>query len=209
MQEDEKNTLCQSKILERAGWTKTALKHFGLEPVGVATNPVFKCASPMKLYSLKQVEEIEQLDEFVSWKERVSKRKESAKKSVATKAKKLLELVKSFKVQVKRRENTVLLAIDAYNTFHEQFEDYRFASTSSSKEFLDRITVNYIRHNLTSYEVGLGKIFGRTGKSTGYLLINQKIFQRIAEVYPEFAPEAQRQFETKFGVELWEVIMHD
>lgn len=207
MADDGKDKVCQSIVLQREGWTKTALKHFGLEPVDTAPNPMFKSASPMKLYSLAQIEEIEQLEEFSDWKVKVSKRRENAKKSAATKKKHLIEIVNSLKIRVKRKENTLESAIEAYNEFHEQFDDYKFASTSSNKSFLDRITVNYIRHNLTSYEVGLCKIFGKVGKSTGYMMINQKIFQKIADVYPEYAEEAQRQFESKFGVELYDDII--
>ena len=59
--------------------------------------------------------------------------------------------------------------------------------------FLDRICVNYIRHELTSYDYLFAKTAGKTGIATAVNKIRAKIFAEIASVYPVFGPECERQ----------------
>ncbi len=57
----------------------------------------------------------------------------------------------------------------------------------------DRDVVNYIRHELTDYEVMLSQLYGQVGKSEIYKQIKNKILDEIAFVYPELAEECRNQ----------------
>jgi hypothetical protein len=50
----------------------------------------------------------------------------------------------------------------------------------ADKETLTRWKVNYIRHNLTSYDDELLSLYGRTGKDKAYLKLFGEVMNRIA-----------------------------
>jgi len=59
--------------------------------------------------------------------------------------------------------------------------------------FLHRITVNYLRHELTGYEAVLGSLRGLIGRAEASQLIRGRILAAIAEAYPWLAGECRRQ----------------
>lgn len=68
------------------------------------------------------------------------------------------------------------------------------ANMESDPAFLDRICVNYIRHALTTYDGKLDRVSrARHGAIEAALLVKARVFDRIADVYPELAAEAARQ----------------
>jgi hypothetical protein len=76
--------------------------------------------------------------------------------------------------------------------------DFQLATTNSDARFLERILVNYIRHQLTIYESELEEIYGKVGNDDGYKLLNNKIYDKISEVYPSLKNECNRQLSLKF-----------
>jgi len=60
-------------------------------------------------------------------------------------------------------------------------------------EFLDRITVNHLRHELSSYEAELAALFGKTGRAEATAVIRKRVYRAIADAYPELAAECGRQ----------------
>jgi hypothetical protein len=56
---------------------------------------------------------------------------------------------------------------------------------SNDLDFLARITVNYIRHELSEYDQDLMGLWGRVGKGEAYLRLNKKSYAAIAAQYPE------------------------
>ena len=67
------------------------------------------------------------------------------------------------------------------------------ARADSDPLFLERIAVNYLRHELSPYEAQLGAIYGRVGVREGYIALKAKVLAAIAVSYPEFAAECERQ----------------
>lgn len=66
---------------------------------------------------------------------------------------------------------------DAYKIAHEKSVKRKAAAniTSVDDETLQRWIVNYIRHNLVRYDVGINIMKGRPGKS--------KLFERIKQLF--------------------------
>lgn len=205
--------ISKTALLEREGWTLKAIEVFKLAVEKTSTNPVFKCAAEVKLYSLKEIKRIEKTKAFKEWKTKCLKRKEAAAKGVATKKAKLIQQIQSINIYVEKEKNVLKNAIESYNDyqfFKRDFSDscdFYLASQNSDQDFLDRIIVNYIRHNLTSYDEDLDHIFGKTGKELAYMLISQRIFKEIATTYPEYAAECERQFFAKFEAGLYEDLL--
>jgi hypothetical protein len=90
-------------------------------------------------------------------------------------------------------------AIKRYNThlFNTGQFDKPKANTTRDREFLDRISVNYIRHNLTNYDKMLDRVCKKMVSIDVYVLLNQKIYQTIGETYLNLKDECDRQMESK------------
>jgi hypothetical protein len=198
-----KEYFCKSELLER-GWTLTGitkfLKFHDLEKI----NPKFKNASSLKLFKIERVKQIEETDKFKIWLEENKKKKISSEKAVKTKETKLLELINSIKINVLEipLKNAIYNAIDDYYSFNIE-RDRDVYVDKNDIEFINRITVNWIRHKMTEYDDSLLIIFNKTGKNKAYQIINQKIYFEISSVYPELKDECNRQLFNKTGLNLF------
>lgn len=198
--------LTKTQVKEERGWTDGLLKRFMPEPDFLKANPRYKNGAPLQLFVLPRVETIESSAEFQAAFAGVKKRRpaaqDSARKAVETKRQQMQIYVESLKitVPVMPRKRLRQYAISSYNAW--QSERSRgafglFASESSGSEFLSRISVNFVRHEMTEYEVGLYTIFGRVGTSEGYRALALKVYAAIAQAYPDLAAECRRQAEEK------------
>lgn len=77
--------------------------------------------------------------------------------------------------------------------------DYEPASAHRDPAFLGRITVNYILHQLTEYDVHLEEVAGQVGVSEAMATIRRRVYAEIAANYPEYAQECQRQIQFRYG----------
>jgi hypothetical protein len=190
--------------LKYRGWSEKAIEQFLHKPDKTAPNPHGRRAAWIKLYSLNRVLIVEQSERYKNFVLVNQSKRLSAKKAVETKRQNLLEYVESCKIHVVRRpiERVTKEAIEAYN-WHK-FEvshgwDYTPASESSNRDFLDRITVNYLRHQMSSYEEKLFAIYGKVGTSEAYKILVQRIYFEISKAYPEFRLECDNQLARKLG----------
>lgn len=183
--------------LKYRGWTDTLIKKFLKEPDEKKTNPHYKCASPMLLYSEERVKKIEKRKTFIALFEKVKARKESAKKAVETKKQKIIDYVNNMEIDIPLMEIDVLdkKARASYDNFHSRryywdndFEDYveyyQSAFNSDDEDFIKRITINYLRHQRTNYENQLRSMFGKVGVQEGHDILQKRINDKIKEVYP-------------------------
>jgi hypothetical protein len=69
----------------------------------------------------------------------------------------------------------------------------------SDPDFLERITINSIRHHLTSYDTHLEQVVGQIGARQAGKMIRRRIYDEIAKAYPEYAEECQRQMQARYG----------
>lgn len=189
-EEDKVATLTQSQILERPGWTRTLVKRILGEPDLI--KPRFG-GGTINLYQRERVEAAEASEAFLSQQDAVAKRKAAARRVVEKKTAALLADVDRMSVRVTRipLEDVRRRAIKAYNDRH--WGSDMPAGMHSDSEFLDRITVNYIRHKLTRYDQALGKTAGKVGVHQAVDAIREKVYAAIAEAYPDLAEESRRQ----------------
>ena len=192
---DNNEYINQTMLLKRNGWTAKAVKLFLPTPDKETTNPRYKNASPQKMYLLSTIEKIEDSEAFLLFLEGNNKRTAAAQKAVETKRRKIMDYVNNIKIEVPIIEKTKLLndSITHYNEYQEYLfynkggykkQDQPFlASTSSDALFLKRITLNYLRHNLTNYEDELTEIFGKTGTDEAYDVLKERINKAILTQY--------------------------
>ena len=184
--------LTKPKLKER-GWTDGMIRKFLDEPDTTRPNPYYKCAAPMALYELKRVEKAERSAKFKAEIEKSAVRKQSAQKAVETKTEKAKKFARTVAVHVPTMDydNLVKKACNSYNEFHEYLlmergHEYITANpTHSDPDFLRRITINYLRHECTSYEDELYKLFGKTGVHEAHDILQRRINDEICKVYPQ------------------------
>jgi hypothetical protein len=189
----EKNAfLIQSSLFER-GWTKSLIRNFLPEPDQTKPNPWYRSASSMKLYKLERVEQIEASEKFAIEKAKSEKRRESSQKAVSSKLAKTMEYVEKVEVKIPKMSKNQLIhrACRHYNDWNYDSEEP--ATKDSDHLFLERICVNYLRHELTRYHFHLNEVHGKVGFGGAYFAIRKKIFVAIAEIHPWLEEECNRQ----------------
>lgn len=191
---NEKVMLTQSDVLER-GWTKGMIGRLLPEPT-LARN--IHCRQhPIKLWEERVVEEVEKTEEFRDVTEKVKNRRSGGYKAASTRRKALekeFEVAKQA-ISIPLIEDTTLRqwvyrSREEYNIEHGLFELY---PEDASEETMKRWIVNYIRHNLVSYDYTLYMNKGRVGINECYADYKNTILMKIAEVYPQYADECRRQ----------------
>jgi hypothetical protein len=127
-------------------------------------------------------------------------------KTPDTKRSAALEYVNKLVIEVPVMSYEVLVqkACKGYNSRldHKYRKEHHYlseprATTDSDPSFLERITVNYLRHQLTSYERNLANLFGEKGKHKAVKEIRQKVYTAIAKAYPQLAEECKAQLKRR------------
>lgn len=194
--------ITQSTVLEM-GWTKTLIKRLLPAPVE-KKNRMYPHSAPYKLYEKTVVLATMETDAFKEAMAKVEKRRESACLAVATKTKHLtdeiMEGVRSFDIQVipddELRARTLQAKRDWYID-HEQYENIYVEDADEAT--IQRWVVNYIRHELVIfYDRNLGCLEGKVGKYDAYETYKTEILRMIAEKYPKYANECDRQIERAY-----------
>ncbi|MDD5453930.1 MAG: hypothetical protein PHW62_00320 [Candidatus Ratteibacteria bacterium] len=194
---------CSHGALLQRGWTEAGIKRFLKAPDKTAPNPHYRRGADMKLYLLTRVESMEKSEEYLIFCKKNKTRKQGAISAVRTKKEKLLRDVAGWEIHITRQNLTDVLQ-DAISSYNERRADrsedgfiYEPASLNSDKEFLYRITVNFLRHRCSPYERKLTETAGKVGTKEAYILLNQNIFKRISHIFPELQAECDRQLEEK------------
>jgi hypothetical protein len=187
--------LCKSELKDERGWTDTLIRKFVPTPDDTKPNPYSKNAAPMQLYCPERIKSIEQTPEFQERFAKSAARKSGAKKGVQTKTANLRQKVSREKIGVPKFKMKKLIekACDHYNALQSFYNSDLFASEHSPLIFLQRICVNYLRHELTQYDEVLDKMKGKVGCNDVYWDVRDKVLDKIAEQYPMLAEECRRQ----------------
>ncbi len=179
-------------MLKQRGWTESMIKKFLGDADAEKDNPMYKSASPMKLYAMARVLAAESEESFIAQKLKAESRSKTMKNVANLKKQELLEQIDhmTFRIKVIPEESLLKNAIRSYNDFHEMIGmernnfSFDYATPKSDKTFLERIEVNYIRHNLTQYDTALETMAGRIGVHEAVVKIKFMILDAISEKYP-------------------------
>jgi hypothetical protein len=196
--EKSKEYYMQSELIEN-GITKTIISKFLKEPCMTAKNRN-NSKYPIKLYSIERVNSLYNNLDFINEMNKSKNRKIIANKATNTKIEKTLKEYENFNIVVKKEKGVVLKAINSYNDFN--FEN-PIAHVNSDETFLQRITVNYIRHNLTKYDNVIESLFSKVGRGEVYRSLNIKIYEEISNIYPEYKNECKNQLNKKLEELKW------
>ena len=198
--EPKESMLSQSQVLER-GWTKGMIEKFLPNPV-LKKNPMYRSASPMKLYPEAEVFAVEVTPEFAAAKEKADKRKEGAKKAVRTKTDALRSdldrFIESIEIDVIPDKDLRRAAVEATQNWYDETEQYDKTAECADDTTVNRWCVNFIRHNLTRYDEKLMESKGKTGIGSLYAEFKIALLRRIAEAYPKYRDEIENQIQMTY-----------
>lgn len=207
MQEKETSYFTQSDILA-LGWTKKLINDYLPDPV-LRKNPFYSSAAPMKTWNKDDVFRIMEQEDFKAAFAKAQKRKESASraasKAVETKKQNLLKNTEAFvnSITIRVIDDEKLIkkakrnAYDEYCLKHpDMYVEYSYYAHAEETD-VNRWVVNYIRHQLTSYDERLFTFRGKVGKEDAAVLLRELILERIAEVYPKYKEECKDQIKTR------------
>lgn len=180
--------------LRARGWSTSMINVLLGDPDKTTNNPRHKSAPPCTLYLLDRVLALEKTTEFIDLSLLYQRRKLYADKAVVTKTSFLVAWTINLKLHLPKisSKNLINQAIDTYNDHNSEYG--RYASMSCDTEFLNRITVNYLRHAMTRYEDYLYQMRGKTGVTLGYLILKYKVLRLISETYPSLTKECKSQW---------------
>lgn len=204
------NLTYYKKELKDLGWTDSLIKKYLPTPDKILNLGYGKSCYLYDSLKVHQIIKENNLQEKLSKNlEQKNKHKEVrseiAKKCVKKRTEKLVEEIEDLKIEVELIDDHLLrqFACDEYNSFKINRNKYfDFATINSDEDFLQRIVVNFIRHNLTSYDQELNYLFGKMGKNTAIVNLWKKIFSEIANVYPKYEKECSNQLFCKTGLRL-------
>jgi hypothetical protein len=177
---------------KRYGLTDSLIRKLG-EPDKTSPNPRYREAAPIRLYEVARVEAfVNENREAIAASNVRSKRS----KSVANiRSEQLIEQARVLPIVIESPKGGVLkAAIASYNDlWQSRGELQKFASKDSPREFLNRITVNYLRHQCSHYEKWLEKFVKVPGAIEARALIRQRVIDAIAHKYPHLKDECAEQ----------------
>lgn len=203
MTENEKEDYLPLSGVKERGWTDSMIRAFLGDPDKTAPNPFYRNAgAPMRLYSLTRVREAETSEQWIAARELASTRSKASHERALRKAKQLVQSVENLSVAVPELSEAELSrqACEHYNhratdrSFLRDRGDFmQFATSNSDPAFLNRIKVNYLRHEYTIYDEALYGVRKKIGAGRSRAAIRNLVLREIAKVYPALAEECDRQ----------------
>lgn len=190
--------------LEERGWTQSLIKKFLPKPDQVK-NFRYGCAY---FYGQIHVGEIEATEEFRVLQQKALKRRKTGIEAAEKRRREYLDYLENrmpVRVREVPEEELIKRACNSYNNIQRDrrwrayergyADDYEIfeASPSDDSRFLERITVNYIRHRLTQYDDLLENTHGKLAKQEAIKIIQRRVFVAIADTYPHYREECKRQ----------------
>jgi len=197
----------KSWIKDVRHWTDAGIRDFLGEPDETRKNPNYSSGPKMKMYDMERVRGVETSPEFQEWLaaslKRQKKAKQAAKKAAKTRRRKTLQEVEEVEIEIRNAPKSYQhLAVQSYNGRQRNRRGpephRREVSHDSDQGFLDRITVNEIRHNWIrlnnrSYEGFLTYLEGQVGKTEAYYRLKERVLEAIKDECPHLSRECDRQ----------------
>lgn len=191
--------LSQSKLIER-GWTKTMIDQVLGEPDMFKPNPAYKSAAPMRLYSIYRIEAAESHPYFADHLTVVDKRRTAIQPSLDKRRRKTLKEVENLCIRIEpvSLEQCQREALEGYFAYHDRSNAVDLNEVKNNNpDFVDRITVNHIRHNRTCYDEKLIEQAGKIGVAMAQEIVRAKVYKAIMSTYPALEDECRRQLDDR------------
>lgn len=191
---EEKQYFSRAELKKEFEWTDKMVKYL---PQPEKTKRGYYASQVVPIWSKEQVTQTFLLPEvqetYAGKMKNKEKRAQAARKAVATKTRRLTDLVVQQGVTVQRVSRKKLVHRAKLN--HEIFMVSRNFDELEPFEVDDWKIVNTIRHDYTNYDDLLELISSRVGKTTAFKIIADQVFPEILAVYPEYEQTIMQQWQ--------------
>lgn len=188
--------LCKSQV-KKLGFSEKMIKELLPEPEE-RPNPHYRKAAPMKVWTTEVIQTVMRTSEYEEAHQAYAVRSAAARKPYERKCEEtqelLQELVEGIRVKVIPLDELEKRAVRHRQRWYDANRPYEdFNAEEAGDRTRNRWMVNCIRHELTSYEVMLRRMQGRSGSEGAYCRIFAAVLDAIADAYPTFREECERQ----------------
>ena len=190
----------QMELLDSGCWSMSMLRKLLPEPMRLP-NKYWPGHEDMKTWSKQLVIEVMETEEYTILYQKYLIRSEAGKAAAKRKAKTLeqevIELAKSATV-IRIEDYKLRQIVMERQEIYYINKGKTFSCYTVSDETLDRWVVNHIRHRLITvdgvrYDKALDELKGKVGKDKAYRIIKCVYLDKIAETYPKYRYECERQ----------------
>jgi len=191
--------------LRERGWSLTMIEKFLGAPDKTATNPKSRKAAPMKFWLLSRVIEAQNHPDFQAIQAKAARRSAAMTASAAARIDDMLLKVEAMEISVRAlpESDLLLTAQKSWEIRHSQGRAERQSIGESDAAFARRISVNYVRHQLTTYDTALDETAEKVGATAARERIRQRVYGSITQCYPYLQKECERQMKHR-GVSIQE-----
>ena len=192
-----------SDLRKLRGWSERLIRELLGEPDELKRNPmsssrragVGSAYAPMKLYTAERVHAAEQDARYIAYQARRQKQSTASKATADRKAAELESWASSVPIVVQRLSlNTVhKRSLESREAWEASRGRFGFDGASVDDTTRERWAVNFVRHELTTYDDSLLQAYGKVGVDSAAAIIRDRVLSEIARVYPELAAECERQ----------------
>jgi hypothetical protein len=183
-------------LLKLRGWTPATIERFLGEPDKSEVRHLPNTSFTISLFSAERVEQAESTSEWQEQSRGEAARKRRAERT-ASRAN-AMDRVRNFDVKVRNselsRDFLVSAALAHYNDWKAQQRAKWGKSphipntlANTPPEDVERITLNYIRHNLTNYDAAIKKLAVADGSPEEYTVLRGRFFDALRRHFPDFA----------------------
>src|ERR1035437_7985731 len=200
-EQTDPDVLMQAAIaaIEQQLLTETETKQPKSAPTaGIGQNKLFSvtellAAAPMKFYLTARMQLIELRKTWIAWRTESALRKQSAAVAASAKEVELQAYVGLIEIAGAKltAEELASRAISHFNDFVADTEKHK-AFVGSALEFLNRIGVNYLGHQMAAFEEHLHKSAAMAGVDAVPLDLRE-IYDAIGRTYPHLRDEFRKQ----------------
>jgi hypothetical protein len=201
-QNSMRNHYTLSELRKERGWSERLIGELLGEPDATKVNRRNRRGPLRRLYRRDRVHTAEQDARFVAYQFRREKRSKASKQTADKKRLELEAWAGSTPITVRRLPldevyKHSLQSRRAWAIHHSatrtrsRYVD--FDGSNASAGVRDRWAVNYIRHELTAYDLCRLQAHGMVGVDRAVTVIRNRALTEIASAYPELAAECDRQ----------------
>lgn len=177
--------ITKTELAER--WSNKLIEKYFPQCSLERPNPQYKRGSPMQLYDVGKVRHIESTEAFKTDYQKACVRKVAARERAQRKREELIMYANGVQIKIPDMEKDKLIEKACY---HYNIRHYIYgslydekATPSSDESFLKRITINYLRHKCTTYDMELQRFYKKVGKHEAHDVLQERINEAIKQKY--------------------------
>jgi len=184
--------------LGKRGWSKGLIAKLLGEPDRTSRNQ-YRRAAPVKLWEKVRVESAERHEPFLRHQQMRPSMVVRSRSSAERRKEELLDSIRDIQIDVVRwpLRQVRMAALASQEMRNIDRRDYFSSVDDADEGTKSRWMVNFIRHHLCTYDQELTSVANHVGVRDAVDHIRRRVYEKIADIYPELADECVRQADAR------------